>query len=57
MPKRWERDQAIARRFMANVRADLSFGRAGIRGDILLPNRYSGGLRDVFLHDSLRGEF
>ena len=48
MPKRWERDQAIARKYMANVSADLGFGLAGIRGDIVLANKYSEGIRDVF---------
>jgi len=48
MPRRWEREQAIARKFMENVRADLGFGLAGIRGDIVLSSKYSGGLRDVF---------
>lgn len=48
MPKRWQREQEIAHKYMTNVRADVGFGRAGIRGDIVLPNKYSAGVRDAF---------
>ena len=48
MPKRWEREQATARKYMRNVRADEGFGLVGISGDIVLPNKYSGGIRDAF---------
>jgi hypothetical protein len=48
MPRRWERDQDIARRHLKNVRFDARHQLAGIGGEIVLSNRYSDGVRDTF---------
>jgi hypothetical protein len=48
MPRRWEREQAIAQQYMANARARVSFGLACIDGEIPLENKYGAGVRDSF---------
>ncbi len=48
MPRRWDREQTVARRYLDNMRASTRFGLAGIAGDLLLANKYSEGIRDRF---------
>jgi hypothetical protein len=48
MPKRWAHELEVAHAYMQNVRAQTNGQLVAIRGDLVLPNRYSDGVRERF---------